>query len=71
MPNNMSNVDRAVRAVLAAAALVVAIVIGAGSVAGVVLLGVVALMSVTAAVGFCPLYALFHVDSHGRRPLPH
>jgi DUF2892 family protein len=71
MPNNMSNVDRAVRAVLAAAALVVAIVIGAGSVAGVVLLVVVALMGVTAAVGFCPLYALFHVDSHGRRPLPH
>jgi hypothetical protein len=71
MPNNMSNVDRAVRAVLAAAALVVAIVIGAGSVAGVVLLVVVALMGVTAAVGFCPLYALFHVDSRGRRPLPH
>jgi DUF2892 family protein len=71
MPNNVSNVDRAVRAVLAAAALVVAIVIGAGSVAGVVLLVVVALMGVTAAVGFCPLYALFHVDSRGRRPLPH
>ena len=71
MHNNMSNVDRAVRAVIAAAALVVAIVVGAGSVAGLVLLVVGALMGVTAAVGFCPLYALFHVDSHGRRPLPH
>ena len=71
MHNNMSNVDRAFRAVIAAAALVVAIVVGAGSVAGLVLLVVGALMGVTAAVGFCPLYALFHVDSHGRRPLPH
>jgi hypothetical protein len=71
MHTNMSNLDRAVRGLIAAVALVVAIVIGAGSVAGIVLLVVAALMGVTAAVGFCPLYALFHIDSHGRRPLPH
>jgi hypothetical protein len=71
MNTNMSNVDRLLRALIAAVALVVAIVIGAGSVAGIVLLVVTALMGVTAAVGFCPLYALFHIDSHGRRPLPH
>lgn len=71
MHKNMSNVDRTVRALIAAVALVVAIVVGAGSVAGIVLLVVTALMTATAAVGYCPLYALFHIDSHGRRPLPH
>jgi hypothetical protein len=69
MNTNMGPRDRAVRAVIAALALVVAIVIGAGSVAGILLLVVAALMGVTAAVGFCPLYALFHLDSHGSRPL--
>jgi hypothetical protein len=68
---NMSNLDRAIRAGVAVAALVFAVVIGAGSIGGIVLLVVTALMAVTAAVGFCPLYALFHLDSHGRRPLPH
>ncbi|HSC50237.1 MAG TPA: DUF2892 domain-containing protein [Gaiellaceae bacterium] len=71
MSKNMSNLDRAVRALIAVAALVAAIVIGAGSVAGIVLLVVTAVMGVTATVGFCPLYALFHFDTHGRRPLPH
>lgn len=71
MHTNMSNLDRAIRAGIAIAALVIAIVIGAGSTGGIVLLVVTALMGVTAAVGFCPLYALFHFDSHGRRPLPH
>jgi Inner membrane protein YgaP-like, transmembrane domain len=71
MHPNMSNLDRAIRAGIAVAALVVAIVVGAGSTGGIALLVVTALMGVTAAVGFCPLYALFHFDSHGRRPLPH
>jgi Inner membrane protein YgaP-like, transmembrane domain len=71
MNKNMSNLDRAVRAVIAVSALVVAVLIGAGSGAGIVLLVAAAVMGVTAAVGFCPLYALFHFDSHGRRPLPH
>ena len=71
MHTNMSNLDRAVRAVVAVAALAVAIAVGAGSAGGIVLLVVTALLGVTAAVGFCPVYALFHLDSHGRRPLPH
>ncbi len=71
MHPNMSNLDRAIRAGIAVAALVAAIVVGAGSAGGIVLLVVTALMGVTAAVGFCPIYALFHFDSHGRRPLPH
>ena len=71
MHTNTSNFDRAGRAGIAVAALVAALVVGAGSVAGIVLLVVAALMGLTAAVGFCPLYALFHLDPHGRRPLPH
>ena len=71
MAKNMSNLDRAVRAFVAAAALVVAIVVGVGSVFGIVLLVVTALMGMTAAVGSCPLYALLHINSRGRRPLPH
>ncbi len=71
MHRNMSTLDRGVRTFIAAAALVAAIVIGMASVGGIVLLILTALMAVTAAVGFCPLYALFHLDSHGRRPLPH
>ena len=68
---NMSNFDRVIRAGIAVVALVVAILVGAGSVGGIVLLVVTALMGVTAAVGACPLYALFHFDSRGRRPLLH
>jgi fatty acid desaturase len=68
---NMSNLDRAIRAGIAVTALVVAIIIGAGSTGGILLLVVTALMAATAAVGFCPLYAIFHFDSRGQRPLPH
>jgi Inner membrane protein YgaP-like, transmembrane domain len=71
MHTNMSNLDRFIRASVAIAALVVAIVVGARSAGGIVLLMVTALMGATTAVGFCPLYALFHLDTHGRRPLPH
>ena len=71
MHTNMNTLDRGVRAFIAVAALVAAIVIGAASVGGIVLLVLTALTGVTAAGGFCPLYALFHLDSHGRRPLPH
>lgn len=68
---NMGNLDRVVRALIAVAALIVALVVGAGYVAGIVLLVVTALMGVTAAVGYCPLYSALHLDSRGRKPLPH
>ena len=71
MSSNMSNLDRGVRALVALAALGVAVAIGAGSVAGIVLLVVAAVMAATSAVGFCPLYRLIRFDSRGHRPLPH
>ena len=72
MSTNLGLLDRRIRGfVIAPAALIVALVVGAGSVAGIVLLAVAAIMAVTAAAGFCPLYALLHLNSSGRRPLPH
>ena len=71
MSSNMSNLDRGVRALVALAALGVAVAIGTGSVAGIVLLVVAAVMAATSAVGFCPLYRLIRFDSRGHRPLPH
>jgi len=57
--------------VVAPAAIVIAFVIGAGSVAGIVLFVLAAVMLATSAVGFCPLYRLLHLDSRRRSPLPH
>jgi Protein of unknown function (DUF2892) len=67
MTRNMGTRDRALRAFLVApAAAVAAILVGAGSVLGVVLLVVAALMVATAAAGYCPLYALVGLST--RRP---
>jgi hypothetical protein len=72
MSNNMGLLDRRVRGFLVTpAAVIVALVAGFGSILGIVLLAVAAVTALTATVGFCPLYALFHLDTRGRRPLPH
>jgi Protein of unknown function (DUF2892) len=68
----MSNLDRGLRSfVIAPVAIVIAVLIGAGSIGGVVLLALAGIMLATSAVGFCPLYTLFHLDTRGRPPLPH
>ena len=72
MSRNMSNTDRALRTfVVAPAAIVVAFVVGVGSVFGIVLFALAAIMLATSAIGFCPLYKLLHLDTRGRTPLPH
>ena len=71
MHPNMNSLDRGLRALVALAAIVVAVAIGAGSVAGLVLFALAAVLLATSAVGFCPLYRLFRFDSRGRKPLPH
>ena len=72
MSRNMSNTDRALRTFLAApAAIVAAFVVGADSIAGIVLFALAAIMLATSAIGFCPLYKLLHLDTRGRTPLPH
>lgn len=72
MSTNMSNLDRGLRSLLVApAAIVLAIVVGASSIGGIMLFALAAIMLATGAVGFCPLYRLLHIDTHGRTPLPH
>ena len=72
MSVNMGILDRRARGfVVAPLALVVALLLGAGTVAGIVLFVAAGIMAVTAATGFCPIYALLHLDSHGRRSPAH
>lgn len=68
MTRNVGTTDRAVRAAVMVAALVAAMVIGAGSAFGVLLFVVAAIMGVTAAVGTCPLYRILHIST---RPVRH
>jgi hypothetical protein len=72
MSRNMSNLDRGLRSFLIApVAIILAVVVGAGSIGGVLLFALAAIMLGTSAVGFCPLYTLLHLDTRGRTPLPH
>lgn len=58
MRTNESTLDRVIRIILASAALVVALLVGAGSPIGVALLVVAAVMLITGLVGFCPVYRI-------------
>jgi Protein of unknown function (DUF2892) len=71
MARNMNNPDRGLRTfVVAPAAVVAAVLVGAGSVGGILLFALAAVMLATSAVSFCPLYALLHINTSGRAPLP-
>ena len=62
MRRNEGTIDRAIRASLGIVAIIAAFVAGAGPLA--IVLGVVAaVLLVTAAVGFCPLYRLLGVST--------
>lgn len=67
MIRNMGTADRTIRVVIGAAALLVSLVIGWGSVVGTVvgiaLLVVATVMLVSAAVGYCPTYRLLHIST--------
>jgi Inner membrane protein YgaP-like, transmembrane domain len=72
MNRNMSNLDRALRSFLIApAAVAVAVAVGGGSIAGIVLVVVAAMMLATSAISSCPLYRLLRLNTRGRMPLPH
>jgi Protein of unknown function (DUF2892) len=67
MSRNMGAFDRGLRAFLVApVAVIVAFLIGAGTVVGIVLLVVVGLMLTTAAAGFCPTYTIIGISTHPR-----
>lgn len=64
MAKNMGRADRLLRAfVVAPLAIVGAFLVGPGSVLGIVLLAVAAIMLGTAAVGSCPLYKAFGLST--------
>ncbi len=64
MPCNESKIDRILRAVaLAPIFLVLAAVFGFGKPLGIVFIALAAVMVMTGAVGFCPLYKLFGIDT--------
>jgi hypothetical protein len=63
MTTNESGLDRLVRVVIAIAAIAGGIVVGTGTVMWWVLFAVAAIMLITAATGFCPLYRVFGVST--------
>ncbi|MCH9816342.1 MAG: DUF2892 domain-containing protein [Actinomycetia bacterium] len=63
MSKNEAGWDRGVRVGIAVVAAVVAGLVGFGTILGLILLAVTAIMLVTAAVGFCPLYRVFGVST--------
>ena len=73
---NMGSLDRALRAfVIAPAAVIAALALGAASTSGVVLFVVAGIALATGAIGSCPSYVPFGIDTHTRghahTPLPH
>lgn len=67
MSKNESNADRIIRVVIAIAAVLGAFAVGASSFLGIILFVVAAVMLVTAAVGFCPLYRLFGLSTNKKK----
>ncbi len=63
MARNESTIDRIIRAVIGAAALVGAVAVGATSGVGLVLLVLGGILLVTGAVGFCPLYRILGMST--------
>jgi hypothetical protein len=72
MKKNMGTVDRALRAfVVAPVAIVVAFLVGAGTIAGVVLFVVAGIMLLTALTGYCPNYTIVGITTqHGVQRVP-
>jgi hypothetical protein len=69
MMKNMSLVDRRIRGfVIAPLLLLAAWAVGFGTVGGVIAVVLAVVMAGTAAVGTCPLYLPFHINS-GRHSL--
>lgn len=65
MKKNMGKTDRALRVLVAAGAVAGSGVLGFSTAGGIVLLVVAAVMVVTAASGYCPLYSVFGLTTRG------
>ena len=67
MKQNMGKMDRALRALVAAGAITGSGVLGFSTAWGIVLLVVAAVMLLTSATAYCPLYSLFGLRTTGAR----
>ena len=72
MKQNMGTVDRVLRAfVVAPAAIVVAFLVGTGTVGGIILFVVAGIMLVTSLTGYCPNYTIIGIGTqHGVHRVP-
>ena len=67
MTRNMGTFDRGLRAfVVAPVAIVVGVIVGAGTIGGVILIAVAGIMLATAATAFCPNYILLGISTDPR-----
>lgn len=64
MTTNESTLDRVLRAVAGVLVALGAFAVGAGGALGIVLIILAAVLLVTAAVGFCPLYRLLGIRTN-------
>ena len=63
MRTNEGTTDRILRAAAGVVAVVIALMTGLGSVGGILMLVVAAILLVTAATGFCPLYRVLGLST--------
>jgi hypothetical protein len=67
MTQNMGTLDRSLRAfVVAPVAIVVALILGAGTLGGVILFVVAGIMLATAVTAFCPTYTVLGISTEPR-----
>ncbi len=68
MKQNLGTGDRIIRGVVVAPLLVViAYLVGFGSVVGIIAMVLAVVMLGTAAIGFCPLYVPLHIHTNHRQ----
>lgn len=63
MDKNIGLTDRRVRGLAALALIVLAFTLGIGTVGGIIALVLAVVMAATAAVGVCPMYMPFHINT--------
>ncbi|MDA8039765.1 MAG: DUF2892 domain-containing protein [Actinomycetota bacterium] len=67
MHKTVGTTDRALRGLLAVGAVAGSAVLGFSSAWGIVLLAAAAIMAVTGASGYCPIYSLLGINTRGER----
>ncbi len=67
MPQNEGALDRVIRVIIGVALIVTMFTVFTSGVPQIIAGVLAAVMLVTAALGFCPLYALFHINTKSQR----